>query len=78
MPFSKFVIQYQTCTATTTGIDQTRTSPVVSRIRTAVPMRRSRSARSVPTTIVRPTFATVNTTVRTSVSQKTESWRTEP
>ena len=26
-PFSKFVIQYQTCTATTTGIDQTRTSP---------------------------------------------------
>jgi hypothetical protein len=35
-PFWKFVIQYQTWTATTAGIDQTSTSPVVSRTRTGV------------------------------------------
>ena len=40
-------------------------------------MRTSRSAISVPKTIVRPTLTTVKTTVRTSVSQKTGSWRIE-
>ena len=76
-PFWKFVIQYQTWTATTTGIDQTSTSPDVSRIRTGELTRTSRSAISVPSTIVRPTLATVKTTVRRSVSQKSGSWRTE-
>ena len=40
-------------------------------MRTQGLIRTSRSAISVPSTIVRPTFATVKTTVRTTVSQKT-------
>ena len=76
-PFWKFVIQNQTCTATTTGIDQTSTRPEVSRTRTTVPTRTSSSAISVPSTIVSPTFAIVKMIVRSSVSQKTLSCRTE-
>ena len=41
-----------------------------------VETRTSSSAISVPSTIVRPTFATVKTTVRRSVCQKIGSWRT--
>ena len=73
MPLSKFVIQYQTWTATTAGIAQTSTSPAVRRTRTGADSRTSSSARPRPSIIVRPTFTTVNTTVRTSVSQKTAS-----
>ena len=46
-------------------------------IRIAELTRTSRSAISVPKSIVRPTLAIVKTTVRFSVSQKTWSWRTE-
>jgi len=77
MPFWKFVIQYQTWTATTAGIDQTSTSPDVSRMRTGAESRSRSSAISVPSTTVKATFAAVNTIVRTSVSQKTLSERTE-
>jgi hypothetical protein len=77
MPFWKFVIQYQTCTATTAGIDQTRTSPVSTRMRIGAVSRTSRRATKVPSTIVSATFTAVNTIVRTSVSQNTESERTE-
>ena len=76
-PFWKFVIQYQTWTATTAGIDQTRTSPVSTRMRIAAVSRTSSRATKVPSTIVRPTFTAVNTIVRTRVSQNTESERTE-
>src|SRR3954453_9153265 len=76
-PFSKFVIQYQTCTATTTGIDQTSTSPEVSSTRTHG-LRRSRSIDSeVPSTIVKATFATVKMTLLRSVCQKTWSCSTD-
>ena len=77
MPFWKFVIQNQTCTATTTGIDQTSTRPAVSSTRTNDPTRTRSSAISVPSTIVSPTLATVKTIVRRSVSQKTRSCSTE-
>ena len=76
-PFWKFVIQYQTWTATTTGIDQTSTRPDVRSTRTIGPTRTSSSAMSVPIPIVRPTLTIVKTIVRTSVCQKTGSWRTE-
>ena len=76
-PFWKFVIQYQTWTATTTGIDQTRTRPDVSSTRTIGPTRTSSSASERAEPIVRPTLAAVNTIVRSSVCQKTGSWRTE-
>jgi len=72
------VIQYQSCTATTTGIAQTSTSPLVSSTRITGLIRTSRRAISVPSQIVRPTFAIVKTTVRTTVSQKTESCRSVP
>ena len=75
-PFSLFVIQLQTWTATTGGIAQTRTRPAVRSSRTQVETRTSSSAISVPSTIVRPTFTAVKTTVRSSVCQKTASWRT--
>ena len=75
-PFWTFVIQIQTCTATTGGIAQTRMRPTVRRIRIAVQRRVSSSAMSVPPTIVRPTFTAVKTTVRSSVCQKIWSWRT--
>ncbi len=75
-PFWTFVIQIHTCTATTGGIAQTRMSPTVRRMRTAVQRRLRSSAISVPPTIVRLTFAAVKTTVRSSVCQKIWSWRT--
>ena len=77
MPFCWFVIQNQTWTATTTGIDQTRTSAEVRMIRTQVETRTRRSAISEPSTIVSMTFAIVKITVRSSVCQKTVSPRTE-
>ena len=46
-------------------------------MRTTLLTRTSSSAMNVPATIVRTTFATVKTTVRTSVCQKTGSWRIE-
>ena len=46
------------------------------RIRTQPLTRTSSSAISVPSTIVRPTFAAVKTTVRSSVCQKTRSCST--
>ena len=52
-PFWTFVIQIQTCTATTGGIAQTRMRPTVRRMRTAVQRRLRSSAISVPPTIVR-------------------------
>jgi hypothetical protein len=52
------VIQLQTWTATTGGMAQTSTSPVVIRIRTQVEIRTRSSAMSVPSTIVSPTFVT--------------------
>src|SRR3954453_5350985 len=76
-PFSKFVIQYQTCTATTTGIDQTSTSDDVRMIRTKPETRTASSAKSVPSVIVRPTLTTVKTAVRSSVCQKIGSCRIE-
>src|SRR3954469_983930 len=78
MPFSKFVIQYQTCTATTTGIDHTSTSDDVSTIRTKPETRTASSANSVPSTMVRPTLTTVKIAVLSSVCQKTGSCRIEP
>ena len=77
MPFWKFVIQNQTCTATTAGIDQTRTRPAVRSTRTHAETRTSRYAMSVPMPIVRATFAAVKITVRRSVRQKISSWRTD-
>ncbi len=77
IPFWKFVIQNQTWTATTAGIDQASTRPVVSSTRTQPDTLTSRSAMSVPSTIVRPTFATVNTTVRSRTSQNTSSRSTD-
>ena len=44
----------------------------------AVLTRTSSSAISMPSTIVKQTFAAVKTTVRSSVCQKTGSCRTEP
>ena len=63
-PFWKFVIQNQTWTATTTGIAQTRTRPAVRATRTIGLICTSSSAISVPRTMVKPTVAAVNTTVR--------------
>ena len=77
IPFWKFVIQYQTCTATTTGIDHASTSPALRRTRTQVETRTRSSASSVPSTIVKPTHAAVKSTVRRSVSQKISSRRTD-
>ena len=77
-PFWKFVIHCQTWTATTCGIDQTRTSAEVSAIRTQVLTRTSSSPSRTPITIVRPTFAIVKTIVRSSVCQKTWSCSTSP
>jgi hypothetical protein len=70
-PFSVFVIQSQTCTATTGGIDQASTRPAVSRTRTTELTFVRSSAIRVPTPIVRATLATVKTIVRTRTSQKT-------
>jgi hypothetical protein len=56
-------------TLTTGGIDQTSTSPVVISRRMNAPSRASRSAISVPKTIVRPTVTAVNATVRPSTVQ---------
>ena len=72
----ELVIQLQTWTATTCGIDHTRTSAPVRRSRTHVETRTSSSAISVPSPTVSPTFAIVKTTVRSSVFQKTGSERT--
>ena len=77
MPFWKFVIQNQTCTATTAGIDQTRTSPAVRSTRTHAETRTSRNAMSVPVPIVRRTLAAVKITVRSNTRQKTSSWSTD-
>ena len=76
-PLWKFVIQYQTWTATTTGIAQASTSAEVRRTRTTGPTLTSRSASSVPPTTVSDTHAAVNTTVRSNVCQKMESERTD-
>ena len=76
MPFWSWSSSCQTWTATTGGIDHTRTRAAVSSSRTQVETRTSSSAISVPTTIVSPTFTTVKTTVRNSVCQKTGSLRT--
>ena len=51
-------------TATSTGIDQTSTSPVVSSSRMNAPSWASSSAISVPSTIVSATVAAVNAIVR--------------
>ena len=59
-------------TETTGGIDQTSTSPVVISSRMNVPRRASRSAISVPKTIVSPTVTAVNAIVRASTVQ---NWR---
>ena len=50
-------------------------SPDVRTIRTAVPTRVNSSATSRPSTIVSATFTAVKTTVRSSVCQKTWSWK---
>ncbi len=71
-----FVIQLQTWTATTGGIAHTRTSPAVSSSRTQAETRTRSSAKSIPSTIVSETFTIVKTIVRSSVCQKTVSWRT--
>ena len=70
-PFSGFVIQSQTCTATTGGIAQASTSPAVSSTRTIELTFVRSSASSVPIPIVRATLATVKTTVRSRTCQKT-------
>ena len=62
-------------TATTGGIDQTSTSPVVISRRMNVPSRASRSAISVPKNIVRPTVTAVNAIVRPSTVQNQRSPR---
>ena len=62
-------------TDTTGGIDQTSTSPVVISRRMNLPSRASRSAISVPSTIVRPTVTAVNATVRPSTVQNRRSPR---
>ena len=76
-PFWKFVIQYQTWTATTTGIDQTSTRPGREQHADDRADAHEQQREQRPEPIVRPTFTAVNTTVRSSVCQKTGSWRTE-
>ena len=56
-------------TATTGGIAQASTSAVVISRRMKAPSRASRSAISVPRTIVRATVTAVNTIVRSSTVQ---------
>ena len=68
-PNSKSTIQLQMVTATTGGIDHASTSPVVISRRMNAPSRASRSAISVPKSIVRPTVTAVNTIVRRSTVQ---------
>ena len=72
-----FVIQTQTCTATTGGIAQASTSPAVSKMRTTELTFVSSSASSVPIPIVSATLAIVKTIVRSRTSQKTWSCRIE-
>ena len=62
-------------TATTGGIDQTSTSPVVISRRMNVPRRASRSAISVPKSIVSPTVTAVNAIVLPSTVQNQRSPR---
>ena len=62
-------------TATTGGIDHTSTSPVVISRRMNVPRRWSRSAISVPKSMVSPTVTAVNAIVRPSTVQNQRSLR---
>src|SRR5215211_6569488 len=68
-PNSKSTIQRKSVTATTTGVAQTSTSPVVSSSRIAGPSRVSSNAISVPRIIVSPTFTAVKTNVRRTTVQ---------
>ena len=62
-------------TATTGGIAQTRTRPVVISSRMKLPSCARSSAISVPSTIVEPTVKAVKPTVRTSTVQNCRSWK---
>ena len=78
-PFWTFMIQIQTCTATT-GVDRPDEDEANGFKRSAhqaVQRRVRSSAISVPPTIVRLTLTAVKkTTVRSSVSERIWSWRT--
>ena len=75
-PFWYFVIQYQTCTATTAGIAQARTSPAVSRMRTGVEADKQQGDREAEHD-GQADVAAVKATVRTRVSQEIWSSSTE-
>ena len=73
-PNSKSTIHRKMFTATTTGVAQTSTSPIVRSKRMKCPSRPKSSAISVPKNIVSPTFTNVNTNVRRTTVQNCRSW----
>src|SRR5215468_9693021 len=74
-PNSKSIIHDQIEMATTTGVAQTKINPAVRSSRTHELSSASRSAINVESTMVRTTQTAVTTTVRSSVCQKTLSWK---
>ena len=74
-PNSKSTIHDQIETATTTGVAQTKIRPAVRRSLTHELTSASRSATSVPSTIVSTTQTPVTTSVRSTTCQKRLSWK---